>query len=524
MRIVALVLALVVAAPVVVPPSAEPDMQSIARVTKLRRIGKKAREVRRREAGPPPHPGPLLEFVPRISVQNRAPYHLIKLASAVERSIFERVRACFSIPVRHGKTTLVQHAIAWIFCVDPTARVLYVSYAHGFAKKQGAKARELAVRAGVQLGSGRRKDEWTTAQGGLFKAVGIGGQITGEGFTHIFVDDPHKNRAEAESRTIRDGVIEAFFNDIYTRLDPRGTSFFVIHARWNVNDLIGVLSRADPHPFERHNSPAINDNGDPLAPWLFSREQLEELRDTLGPYTWASLYQGEPRPRAGSLFIDPTLSQIWVPKAYRTVIGIDLASSVRTRSDYNAAVVMRKNVETGTSDVVEAVRARGAIMDRMRDRELVDEGFVRQVARLVTEHPGCTLVMYAMDNEAPLVKLFEKLLAEALGRPVHVMSLPIKGDKYMRALRYAASWNAGRVRIPGRAKVTEKSDETLPDDGRNREGWQHAFCTQHVEFTGVKGAEDDWVDAGAAAHDYLNPLEDKTTLADAMTAARGKAA
>lgn len=520
MRIVALVLALLLAQ--LDAAQTETCMQSIARVTKLKRLGRQAREVRRREAGPAPDPGPLLDFVPRITVRFRRPTHLIKLSNAVERSTLPgvRVRACFSVPVRHGKTSLVQHAIAWLLAKDPTYRILYVSYAHGFAKKQTAKARELAVRAGVQMGVGRRKDEWHTLAGGFVKGVGIGGQITGEGFTHIFIDDCHKNRAEAESRTIRDGVIEAIFNDILTRLDPRGTSVFVVHARWNMNDAIGVLSRMQPYPFESHNSPALNDNGDALAPWLFTAEQLAELRDTLGPYTWSSLYQGAPRPRAGSLFIDATTAQISLPKAYRTVIGIDLARSARTRSDHNAAVVLRKNVETGVMDVVEAVRARGAIMDRMRDREIVDEGFVRQVARLATENPGAAIVMYALELEASVVALFEKLLSEKMGRTMHVVSLAIKGDKYMRAMRYAASWNAGRVRVPGRAKVTEKNDDTKPDDGRGREEWQHPFCAQHVEFTGVRGEEDDWVDAGAAAHDYLNPIDNKTSLADAMANVR----
>lgn len=448
-------------------------------------------------------------FVPKVSPAFREPLHLAPLVDAIERSarddaaLRELAKTCFSVPVRHGKTSLIQHAIAWLIAKDPTRSILYASYAHGFAAKQVMKAKDLAIKAGVQLGRVQRADEWHTAAGGQVKAAGVGGQITGEGFTHIFVDDPHKNRAEAESRIIRERVIEGFFSDIYTRLDPRGTSFFVVHARWNVNDLIGVLTRMKPHPFDRVNLPALSEDGEPLAPWLYSKEKLEEIRDTVGPYTWASLFQGEPRPRGGALFIDPTfVSQLETPAEYKIGIGLDLATSTRTRADHNAAVVMRRDMAEDVYDVLEVVRARGTIMDRMRDREIVDEGFLRLVQRLLWTYPDATLWMYAARNEGPLVELIERMLTDLMGREITINSLEIKGSKYTRAQAYAASWNAGRVRILGRTSL----DEPDPDGEsgkRNREGWQSAFVAEHVEFTGVRGEEDDQVDAAVAVHDGL---------------------
>lgn len=507
-------------------------LDDLAIIERIRR--QRAKVIARRSVvvRPPRDPGSLLDFVPRVSPRFRAPVHLAPLAHAIERGLAgERVRACFSVPVRHGKTALLTHAIPWLLAKDPTRSILYVSYAHGFAKKQTAKARELSERWGIQLGSGRKKDEWTTRAGGQVKAAGIGGQITGEGFTDIFIDDPHKNRAEAESRIIREGVIEAFFSDIYTRLDPRGTSYYVVHARWNVNDLIGVLHRMQPHPFESSNAPALSADGTALAPWLFDAKQLEELRDTLGPYTWASLYQGEPRPRGGTLFKSPTLtSDLSTPRNYRTTIGIDLAWSTSTRADHNAAVVMRKNLDTEIIDVLEAVRARGTIMDHVQERSVVHVGFVHHVARLLLEHPGARIAMYAKESETPLVALFEKLLSEKLGYPVTVHTMKILRDKLERAMRYGASWNRGFVRLPGRSALSIEEERgqkkeaphvevESEDDGRDRYSWRHGFLTEHLEFTGVAGEEDDQVDAGAAAHDDLNE-EVGTSLLEAMQGVR----
>lgn len=459
--------------------------------------------------------GSLLEFVPRVSKRMRSPDHLRPLADAFEQGMRNpgSVEQCFSVPVRHGKTTLIQHAIAWMLAKNPEEQILYLSYALKLAAKQTSKAKELAIRAGVPV-VGRSAAEWYTKAGGMVKAAGIGGQLTGEGFTKIIIDDPHKNRAEAESRLIREGVIDAAMNDVFTRQDPRGTDVFVVHARWVPNDLIGVLSRSG---FEYTNLPALDDRGEPLAPWLFSKERLEKLFKFLGPYVSGSLYQGNPRPRGGTLFGSPTLSRQREPSNYRVAIGIDLARSSSTRQDHNAAVVMRKDLDTDYIDILHALRALGTITDKSNpDETLVDEGFIRQLVPVLHAYPGAELVMYAARIETALVKLLSRELTEAMGRTVEVIAMEITGDKYLRAQPYAAAYNKGRVRLPGRESLDDDLDE-FEDDDVEREDWISAFLAEHAEFTGVKGQGDDWVDAAAAAFDYLEQ-EQGTSLAEAMAA------
>ena len=48
--------------------------------------------------------------------------------------------------------------------------------------------------------------QWETAVGGGVKAVGVGAGVTGFGAQLIIIDDPVKNRAEAESETLREKV------------------------------------------------------------------------------------------------------------------------------------------------------------------------------------------------------------------------------------------------------------------------------------------------------------------------------
>ena len=489
-------------------PVAGQGMESIARITKLRRMRAKARAARGPGRNVRRRPGVLLEFIPRMSPRFKAPTHLRPIAERLERCLDERVEVCVSVPPRHGKTTLLVHAIVHILLRDPTATILYASYAHNFAAKQVRKAMRLAVRAGIVLGDIQRQDEWSTLEGGGVKAAGVGGQITGEGFRLIIVDDPHKNRAEAESRRIRERVIDGFNDDIYTRQDPRGTSVFVVHTRWHEDDLIGYLTRPsdveDVEPFEYVNLPAVrpsndNDEGEEaLAPWLFSMRFLRRMRARVGPYGWWSLYMGEPQPRTGRLFVDAVLVEeldYAAHDGFRYAIGVDLARTARTRSDHHAAVVMRLNLRTNWIDVVEVVRMQGALVDLERGAKgaIAEEGFIRHLHALQQKYPGARTVMYTGRDEEALLALLgghEKF-------PCEVVAIPASADKWQRATPYGAAWRAGRIRLPREAK------------------WTNDYVKEHAGFTGQGNEEDDQVDAGAAAFDALEGDGDRG-FGDAM--------
>ena len=445
-------------------------------------------------------PGPLLDWMPEASPGLRRPAHMEPFTRTIELSLHQRVNETLSAPIRHGKTTTIVHAIVWLLDaylllgLGPPA-IAYVTSAHQRALEVAKQVWRLCRAVGHSFPTKGLAYDKTTATGARVKLGGIFGSWIGDGFTHILGDDLHKNRAEAESRLKRDGVIEAWENDILTRTDSRGTSSWTIGARWNVNDVVGAMGKL-PIPHHHTNLPALGRGDEPLAPWLMSREMLIDARLTKGPYVFASLYQGEPMPRGGALFVDTTLTKrLPVDGVFRTAIGIDLSRTSRTRSDPNAAVVLRRHMAPKASryDVLRAVKHRGTMTDRVREEgaEALDLGFVRALATLVREFPGAPLVMYAAESEEWLVQLIGKLLIEVLGTDIgpRVVLLPIVSrDKYMRAQAFAAAWNTGRIVI---------------EEPKDRDAWQNDYVQQHVEFTGQAGNEDDLVDAGVAAFDYL---------------------
>ncbi|PJH69418.1 hypothetical protein CVR96_26420, partial [Salmonella enterica subsp. enterica serovar Typhimurium] len=76
-------------------------------------------------------------------------------------------------------------------------------------------------------------------RGGMI-ATGIGGSITGEGADLLLIDDPFKNKEEADSPTIRDKVWGEWEATLSTRLH-KGGSVIVIMTRWHEDDMVGRL-------------------------------------------------------------------------------------------------------------------------------------------------------------------------------------------------------------------------------------------------------------------------------------------
>ena len=473
-------------------------------------------------------PGPLLDWIPETFPQLIRPDHHEPLTHAFERSLHSPVRFAYSAPVRHGKTVTLVCAIVWLLSAyallgKGPPQIAFVTYAHQRAKEVARMIWQYARDAGHVFPQKGTVLEKFTSTGARIKCGGVFAAWTGDGFTHLVLDDLQANRQKAESPEQRATLIAALDSDIYTRKDIRGTSVFLCQARWNTEDAIAAATRK-PVPFEYVNRAALGPGDVPLAPQHASREELIATRNEVGKYVWASLYQGEPVPREGALFVDahpvPRLPNVQA----RVGIGIDLARTARTRSDYQALVVMRRHLKPGAKffDIPEAHEMQGTITDRKRDNEIVDAGFARLLLSVVVRYPGCVVAWYGSAGEEWLGDLLVTQMISILGDGdakaglpkwrslgVRVLMLEIASrDKWLRAQTYAAAWNDGRVRIL-ETPVTvgrglDPAGEPIWTQDQMRGAWQDRFIGVHRNFTGVNGGDDDWVDAAVAIFDELN--------------------
>jgi len=417
----------------------------------------------------------LAEFVPAITPGYSRPDHLAPLVELLERARREPVRAVVHAPPRHGKTDTVLHAIAWYLRKDPDLAIAYATYGIELANSKSRDARGIARAAGVELDAGAKGvGEWRTREGGRAVFTALNGSLTGKGFRVLFVDDPFKNRIQAESPTYRARIWDLWQGSTINRVEPGGSAI-VLATRWHPEDLSGRLISQG---WQYLRLPALSDDGRALWPERWPAEELQQRRREVGEYTWASLYQGVPRPRGGAVFnAEPAL---YTPEAlgevreYRDGIGVDFAYTARKHADYSSAVVMRSH---------EPERGRRVyyVLDCLRKQVLAPE-FAADGARLQRAHGGCKAMGY--------VTVFEKMIVPFMSdRGFVVEARRVKADKFTRAQPYAASWNDGRVLLP---------EDVGPDS------WVNVFLAEHLRFTGQDDDEDDQVDAGAAAHDLLS--------------------
>ena len=112
-------------------------------------------------------------------------------------------------------------------------------------------------------------------------------------------------------------LFRSWLQVLRTRLMDATGTIVIIQTRWTEDDLVGRL--IDPmNPYynleeaklwRKIDLPAIAEQGDilgraegePLWPERFSKEYLEEIRNT-DPRGFAALYQGRPAPREGAFF------------------------------------------------------------------------------------------------------------------------------------------------------------------------------------------------------------------------------
>lgn len=428
----------------------------------------------------------LLEFHTAMHRGYVRPPHLEGYARFLE-SLADRKakRGICSMPPRHGKSALVISAIVWLLRKDPTLKIGYATYNSDFAEKHGDMARGLARRAGVALSpTTQSKGEWETIAGGGAFFAGWTSGWTGRGFDILFVDDLVKDRISAESKRLRDQQWDWYTDVAFTRLEPTG-SVVINMTRWHKDDIAGKASRGE-ETFETFKFPAIlvDDDGAnerPLFPWRWTLEQLKKVQATIGAYSWASLWMQDPRPRGGKLFTDVHFYDRLPPGPYRVGVGIDLAYSIKKRSDSSVIAVFLE-----TQD-----RKRYAL-DVVK-RQVTAPQFLGDVRAVKADFPGCkTLFRYA-GPEKGVIDFFDHAKVK-IGREA------TQGDKFVNAQSYAAAWNVGDIMVPRRSCASSCGPDC---DEHPAPEWVEEWVDEHLEFTGIDGEPDDQVDAGISADRVL---------------------
>lgn len=252
----------------------------------------------------------LLRFTEATNpLYSRAGHHerITEALEAVERGDIDRLM--IFMPPRHGKSELASRRFpAWYLGRNPERQLIAASYNSDLAMDFGRDVRNIVGSddfAGIFPGVGLSEDSkaanrMNTNRGGSYIAAGVGTAVTGRGAHVALIDDPFKDRAEADSEVRRELVWKWYQSTLYTRLMPKG-AIVLIQTRWHEDDLAGRLLDSKGDKWEVLELPALKD-GKALWPEWYGVEALERIRANIGPREWSALYQQQPQPDEGTFF------------------------------------------------------------------------------------------------------------------------------------------------------------------------------------------------------------------------------
>lgn len=465
----------------------QPASQSSSAAAELRalRLEKLRRLERRSER--------LLDYIPRASPDLIAPRHLGRLASLFERiRRGEVVRALVDVPAQHGKTTTSAHGIPYILDERPSWPLAYVTFSQQQANRKSLDAQRIALRSGALDEHADRItfEEWRKPAGGGCIFTGIGGGLGGNPVRVLVFDDFFKNREEAESQNRRDTVADWITSVAIPRLPAEG-SIIIPSTRWHEDDPSGRIQRGElcagmawEHvslPFLSNEKGEPDDHGDVV---LWPKEHrpdgtrvgwtAEEARARLrevGPHDAASIYQGQPRPRGGTVYRQPDRCDAPTLTGARLVIGADCAGTDGPQSNHSVFVAL-------------AVRGYGATMAAdlagVLRLKLRPEHAAPQVLAWQRGFGGTPLHIEATRDGRDLGAALQRIAPGLVIRYVAAT-----GDKFLRAQPSAAAWNTGRIRVPVDCRTMRS---TTDDD-------LASFVRVVTRFSGMGDAHDDDVDA-----------------------------
>ncbi len=237
-------------------------------------------------------------------------------------------RLAVSLPSQVGKTTTaVDWAIFWWLAQHPAHRIAVASYGDSLAVVRGRAVRRLIEEHGGRYDlaldpATRAAHDWSLTSGGGMLSIGVGSGFTGRVCDVLIVDDPHKDRAEADSPTVRRGIHDWWSAVAVPRMAPRAP-IVIVATRWHPDDLIGRVVQhegtvdkggrwrvvampalcTDPA-----TDPLGRRPGDPLphpripegdTAWLLAHWQ--ERRTSMTPRDWQAICQCDPQPAGGTL-------------------------------------------------------------------------------------------------------------------------------------------------------------------------------------------------------------------------------
>ena len=287
----------------------------------------------------------------------------------------------------------------------------------------------------------------------------------------ILIDDPIKNRQEADSDTFRDRVWEEWQNSIKTRL-AANAKVIVIMTRWHEDDLAGRIL-ANENNVRLVNLPCEAEPGDVLGrkagEALFpeigkGNEWLKEFKSGYqtaeGSRAWLALFQGRPTAIEGNI-----LKVEWwkyyetAPEMLNWLISVDAAFKDKETSDFTCIQGWGKR----NSDMY--------LLDLVNEH-LDFPATIEKIKRMKLRFPRAVILVEDKANGSAIIQVLKRTIPG-------VIAVNPEGGKVARVNAVSPAIESGNVWLPSKAS------------------WLSAFIDQCTSFP--NGKKDDMVDTMSQA-------------------------
>lgn len=426
--------------------------------------------------------------------------HAVFLCKTVQKFIENKTGHSHDIliiqcPPQHGKSqTITETLPSWYLGKNPYHRVIQGSYnqdtADRFSRRNREKIKEFGkILFGIEISKEMdRNDRFELAKTkGMMMSVGIMGGATSNSAELMIIDDPIKNREEADSEIHREKMWGEWQNSFKTRFQA-GTKVILIMTRWHEDDLAGRIIKNESFvtqinlPCEAEENDILGRPvGDALFPeigkdntWLADFKQ-SYMKDAYGGgvRAWNALFQGRPVNQEGNLI----KREYWkyykeVPERFDEVIqSWDCAFKDTEKSDFVVGQVWGR--VKADYYLLDMIRQRMDIIKTMEAIESMSEKYPNALAKLVEDKANGSAVIQMLQRKV-----------------TGMIPVEPKGGKVARVNAVVPAIESGNVYLP------------IP----GMASWVNEFIEECASFP--SGKNDDMVDAMSQA---LNRLIYNTT-------------
>lgn len=289
-------------------------------------------------------------------------YHEAMFHILAEAQAGRILRPVINVPPRSFKSTII--SVIWpayLLGIDPTTRIMVLTYNDEFAKDHTRLTRELmlspfykSVFPGTELTT-KTSLHLRTDQRGERIAGSLMGKVTGRGAQYLILDDP-TNASDVGSMKKRKRVYKTFRRAVLTRLNsPTADRIIVVAQRLHEDDLPGYLLRRGGWTHLKLQVRATEPARIALGGGAFKDVQVGELLDAARwPAVWiaqqeldmgtefSAQYLQEPVPDTGRYIKKEWIGRYAFPikrDGMEITISVDTAIKGGTGNDYSVCTV-----------------------------------------------------------------------------------------------------------------------------------------------------------------------------------------